>query len=134
MSKFLTLIFAITILITGTQSQTVILNENCKIAYTNILSLKFNDARARIEDEKIKNPQNIFIPYLENYIDFLKVTISEDEEIFNSLKKKVPHRIEIIKKLNDTSRFKKYFLIAIILTVPSNLFYRKISSVENRYT
>lgn len=110
MAKFLTLLIVTTFLITGTRAQVVIINENCSAAYSNILALKFEDAQKRIEAEKIRNPQNIFIPYLENYIDFLKVTISEDEDIFHSLEKRVPDRINDIKKLNDTSRFKKYFI------------------------
>ncbi len=110
MARVLTLLFIVTVLITGTHAQTVIVNENCKTAYSNILSLKFEDARKNIEVEKIKNPQNIFIPYLENYIDFLKVTISENEDLFNSLEEKVNDRFDKIKKHNDTSKFKKYFL------------------------
>ena len=97
-------------IITGIQSQVVIINENCTSAYSNILSLKFDDAQEQIEEEKIKNPQNIFIPYLENYIDFLKVIISEDENVFYSLEKNIPNRIKQIEKLNDTSRFKKYLI------------------------
>jgi len=98
------------ILTTGLHSQTVIINNNCKNAYSNILSLKFKDAQLLIDKEKKANPKNIFIPYLENYIDFLKVTISEDEELFNILKKKVDERIDEIEILNDTSVYKKYLI------------------------
>ncbi len=110
MTKLITAIIAITFLINGSQAQVVIVNENCTSAYTDILSLKFEDAQKRIDIEKIKNPQNIYSTYLENYIDFLKVTISEDEELFNSLEDIIPERIKKIKTLSDTSRFKKYFI------------------------
>lgn len=110
MSKFFIILITFNILIISSFAQQVIINDNCKVAYSNILSLKFEDAQKRIQEEKTNNPQNIFIPYLENYIDFLKVTLSEDEHLFDSIKKKIPERINEIKKLNDTSRFKDYFL------------------------
>ena len=56
------------------------------------------------------NPDNAFIPYLENYADFIKIAIGEDELLFDSLENKISERIEEVEKLSDTSRFKKYFL------------------------
>lgn len=110
MFKTLAIIIPTLLFITGLQAQVVIINENCTNAYSEILSLKFEDAKKSIEKEKQRNPQNIFIYYLENYMDFLEVTISEDEDLFESYKDSIPHRIEEIKKLSDTSRFKKYFI------------------------
>jgi len=110
MLKFVIILFAIIHLNINTKAQVVIINDNCKDAYSDILSLKFKDAQTIIEAEKILNPQNVFIPYLENYIDFLKVTISEDFELFELLEQKVNGRIKQIEKLNDTSIFKKYLI------------------------
>lgn len=110
MSKLLAFSIVITFLFATTQAQVIIINDNCTAAYTDILSLKFEGAQKRIEVEKIKNPHNIYSIYLENYIDFLKVTISEDEELFNSLEDIIPQRINKIKTLSDTSRYKKYFI------------------------
>ena len=110
MTKLLAFSIVFTLVLTTTQAQVVIVNENCTAAYTDILSLKFEDAQNKIDVEKLKNPQNIYSTYLENYIDFLKVTISEDEKLFNSIEDIIPERIEKIKTLNDTSRYKKYFI------------------------
>lgn len=110
MFKYTVIFFSIIILTINTQAQSVIINKNCKIAYSNILSLKFDNAQKIIEEEKNTNPDNLFIPYLENYIDFLKVTISEDENLFKELEKKVDDRIKQIEKLNDTSVYKKYLI------------------------
>ncbi len=110
MYKLLTVLFAIICLDINTQSQTVIINDNCKAAYTNILSLKFDDAQKIIDNEKNKNPENVFVAYLENYIDFLKVTISENEELFDQLEPRVVDRIDIIGELSDTSIYKKYLI------------------------
>ena len=94
----------------ATQAQTIIINQNCKTAYANILSLKLDDAQQALNNEKLANPQNVFVPYLENYIDFLKVIISEDQDLFNYYKNKVNSRIDIIEKLSDTSQYKNYLI------------------------
>ena len=54
-------------------------NDNCKLAYKDILALRFDSAEVKLDQEKTLNPDNLFVPYLENYIDFLTVFISEDE-------------------------------------------------------
>tara|TARA_Y100000031_G_C8240779_1_gene395593 strand:- start:1182 stop:2672 length:1491 start_codon:yes stop_codon:yes gene_type:complete len=110
MTKSLIVLITLNLLVTCLFAQNVMINENVKEAYSNILSLRFDEAMKRIQAEKIINPTNVFIPYLENYIDFLKVTISEDEYLFDSIERKVSTRINEVKKLNDTSRFKNYFI------------------------
>ncbi len=110
MIRFLILLITLNLLVTSSIAQYVIVNDNCKVAYTNILSLRFDEAQKVIQTEKIINPNNIFIPYLENYIDFLKITISEDEHLFDSIENRISERTNEIKKLVDTSRFKNYFL------------------------
>ena len=91
-------------------SQVVINNDNCRKAYNDILSLRFEDAQKRIETEKTINPDNRFIDYLENYIDFLKVTILEDEQLFDKLKDNISIRTKAIDELPDSSPYKYYFL------------------------
>lgn len=85
-------------------------NEQCKFAYESILALRFDAAEKILADEMTKNPDNLFVPYLENYIDFLTVFIGEDEFRFNELENNKSNRIDRIKKLSDTSRYKNYML------------------------
>ena len=110
MVKYLTLFLILFSITTNCYSQVVLNNSNCRNAYEDILSLKFKDARIKIQSEKKSNPNNVFIDYLENYIDFLTVTISEDENIFDSIEDEIKIRTNRIKKLNDTCRYKNYFL------------------------
>jgi tetratricopeptide (TPR) repeat protein len=91
-------------------TQEVIINENCKLAYEDILSLKIDNAENRIILEKKSNPDNLFIPYLENYIDFIKVTIGEDKSLYDSVQYKINIRTESIERLSDKSPYKKYLL------------------------
>ena len=74
------------------QSQ-VDLNDNCTSAYTDIISLRFDDARVKLAYEKSEAPENLMVPYLENYMDFLTVFIGENEEDFDFLEKNKSNRI-----------------------------------------
>ena len=88
---------------------------------------KFNDAKEKIALERRQNPDNLLVNYLDNYIDFLKVTLSEDEVYFNSIENKVDETIRLINKLDDSSRFKKYFLGNIFqINTGENLNYSNI--------
>ena len=114
--KFISIVIVVSLLtIFQANGQEVELNDNCKEAYQNILALRFNAAHQKLEAEKEINPNNLFVPYLENYIDFLTVFISEDEGQFEWLEDNKLKRINTIKKLSDTSRFKKYMLGNIYL-------------------
>jgi len=110
MNKILTFLIATFIISTSAFSQVVIVNSNCQNAYVDILSLKFDDAQKRINEEKQVNPDNVITDYLENYIDFLKITISEDENLFKEIEDNIQIRSDKIRELSDTSRFKNYFL------------------------
>lgn len=88
----------------------VILNENCKTAYHDILSLRFDKAKSILENEKQSNPDNIYTYYLENYIDFLSVFISEDEDLFEEFEDRKSVRVDQIKEIDVGSPYRNYLL------------------------
>ena len=88
---------------------------NCKKAYVEIMSLKFEEAEKYIEIERNTFPENIYISYLENYIDFLKVFISEDEEIFEIAENNKSQRLKLAESLPVTSPYRNYLLANINL-------------------
>jgi hypothetical protein len=90
-------------------------NENCKNAYGKIISLRFNEGQALLKTEKITNPSNLIPYYLENYIDFLKIIISEEQTLFDSLKPNKDIRISKIEKSEDKSPYLNYCLAEINL-------------------
>jgi len=51
-------------------------SSNCKKAYKEIISLRFEQAEKYIEAERDSFPENVYISYLQNYIDFFKIFIS----------------------------------------------------------
>ncbi len=61
-------------------------NKNCQKAFLSIISLKFNEGNNLILREKVSNPKNCIPYYLESYIDFLSVVISESSSSFEKFK------------------------------------------------
>jgi hypothetical protein len=90
-------------------------NQKCINAYASIISLKFEEGKKLIEEEKVLNPNNN-IPYLlENYIYFLTVFIAEEEKDFNKyddLKDKI---IDRLKEGNENSPYYRYSLAQVNL-------------------
>ena len=79
------------------------LNTNCKSAYEKIISLRFAEGQRMLDKEKIVNPSNLFPYYFENYIDFLKLIISENTSLFNTLKPNKDIRISKIEDSEETN-------------------------------
>ena len=78
-------------------------NANCKSAYEKIISLRFTEGQHLLDNEKKTNPSNLLPCYIENYIDFLKLIISEDPVLFNKLKPNKDLRISKIEDSDETN-------------------------------
>ncbi len=102
-------IFLLCFFSTQSISQTHI-NDNCKEAYINVIGFKHTAARANLEIEKQINPDNPYIPYLNNYMDFLTVFIGEDRDVMDRMDNKKQERIKKIEALDDNDPIKKYML------------------------
>jgi len=89
-------------------AQTVEVNRHCKQAYSNIIALKFDDARKIISIEKKENPENLYADYLENYIDFLTLFIDENESYFDQIEDREDERLDLLDNLPDTNPYKNY--------------------------
>ncbi len=90
-------------------------NENCKKAYLNIINLKFDDGERLIKNEKITNPSNNIPYYLENYIDFLRIIISEEQSTISKLKPNENLRLKRLEKGDKKSPYYRYCLSEIYL-------------------
>lgn len=84
------------------------MNENCLQAYRLILSLRFQEAETFLKAEKIAHPENNIVDYLENYQWFLKVIISEDENVFKSEANARQHRLDRFEMGNPDSPWHLY--------------------------
>jgi tetratricopeptide (TPR) repeat protein len=91
--KLLAILF-ILIFVSIEAEATFTFNDNCKQAYTDMMCLRFTRASDRMLSEHKLNPGNQ-VPYLiENYIDFLKVLIGEEEKDFIGLKNNKEIRLQ----------------------------------------
>lgn len=84
------------------------MNQNCLKAYDLILELRFDEAQELLKKEKSSNPSNRIIPYLENYRDFLRIIISEEELVFNSLSDQKKSRLAQLESGNPESPWHLY--------------------------
>lgn len=84
-------------------------------AYQSIINLEFDDALAKIEQSKNDDPYNLAYLHLENYVDFFRLFIYEDESYFQAVKNNKESRINLLEKLNDDDPFKKFVIAEINL-------------------
>ncbi len=90
--------------------QQVRVDSLCRQAYGEILSLRFVPARKMLNAEKLLYPDNVYVDYLENYIDFLRVFIGENPKVFDALSDHFNMYYDRIDNLSDTSRYKNLLL------------------------
>ncbi|MBC8048363.1 MAG: tetratricopeptide repeat protein [Fimbriimonadaceae bacterium] len=83
-------------------------NKRCVDAYNFIQALRFNEAKTLIAQEKNDNPGNLIPLFLDNYIDFISIYISEDEEEFETLEKNQQTRLVQLRKGDDDSPYYLY--------------------------
>jgi tetratricopeptide (TPR) repeat protein len=89
--------------------------EGCSHAYSLVFDLQFKQASDALNREKQRMPVNHMIPLIENYIDFLKVFISEDEALFRSLYPNRQSRLKVLSQASDEDPMKRLALAVIQL-------------------
>lgn len=82
--------------------------ERCHKAHRLILCLRFDEAGSLINEEKTLNPGNTQPFLLENYIDFLRVMIGEEESDYNKLRQQRNLRLEKLAGGDATSPWFRY--------------------------
>ena len=76
-----------------------------KEAYEKVMSLRFDEANQTLIQLKLNEPDNLVAYHIENYIDFFKIYIGENEATFNKLKKNKSIRLDKIEKGDKTSPY-----------------------------
>ncbi len=83
-------------------------NPQARSAYEKVISLRFNEAQNELEQLKINEPENYIVFYIENYIDFFSIFISENKETFDRLESNKNYRINKLKKADKSSPYYLY--------------------------
>lgn len=79
-----------------------------KAAYKKVISLRFDEAYSDIARIKLSDPENLMVYHIENYIDFFRVYINENEVEFNRLEKNKDRRLEMIEGGDKSSPYYLY--------------------------
>ena len=88
----------------------------CRSIYNDIINLKLETARDKLQEIPKDHSKNLAYIHLENYLDFFELFISEDKELFEYRKHLKRERITALeKKLSDTDPYKKFILAEIHL-------------------
>lgn len=67
-------------------------------AYAKATSLRFGEAYALLSQIRLTDPGNLVVYHIENYIDFFKIYINEDEKEYKALGEKRDSRLEKIEQ------------------------------------
>jgi len=84
--------------------------------YKDIIDLKLDSAKIKLQAFEKEHPQNLSRLHLENYLDFFELFINEDEARFKLLEKNKDKRIALIEKqINDDNPYKRFLIAEIKL-------------------
>ena len=92
-----------------TANANFVFNPRCVEAYKAAWSLRLNDARLLIREEKQQNPQNGITVLLDNYVDYLSLLTSDDKNEYEKLKGNRSARLDA---LADNDQNSPYYLFS----------------------
>jgi hypothetical protein len=90
------------------QSLSYDFNANCMKAYERIFELRFAEASRILEQESRLDPGNLVPVFLENYIDFLSLFISEEDALFRATEDNKDLRLDQLRKGDKASPYYLY--------------------------
>lgn len=73
-----------------------------------MIAVRIDEAKTIIQQEKKVNPNNLIVPMLENYEDFLLLMLNGNTQVYNKQKKNLDNRINIIEKGSPKSPWYNY--------------------------
>lgn len=83
--------------------------------YQLVTSLRFSEAYENLKLLRQKDPKNLTSVYIEDYIDFLALVISEDQSLYNKLYRNKEIRLNKLKNGSVNSPYYYYFQAEVYL-------------------
>jgi tetratricopeptide (TPR) repeat protein len=115
MKKILLLTFILFFGLTAFSQKVFDFNNNCQLAYQEIMKLKLDSGQRLLNKEKQINPNNLIPYFLENYIDFFVLFFNEDKVELKKRKKNFSARLDLLEEGPSSSPFKNYSRAVILL-------------------
>ncbi len=92
------------------------MNEQCQLAFSEIMAMRVDYAQNLIDEERGNNEGNLIPLLLEDYIDFLVVFSTENEQVFEQILVRKEERLRLIKSIGDKkSPYYRYAQAEILL-------------------
>jgi predicted negative regulator of RcsB-dependent stress response len=104
--KYLSLFFFIALLVSNpaaAKGKYFHYSPDARTAYLKATQLRFGEAYGLLAQIRLRDPDNLIVHHIENYIDFFKLYISEEKAIYDQLKDKRDWRLDKIKNSGDPS-------------------------------
>ncbi|MEM9819598.1 MAG: hypothetical protein AAF985_00945 [Bacteroidota bacterium] len=83
-------------------------SSDTKAAYGKVMELRVEEASLLLAKVKREEPENRMVYFVENYLDFIRIFIDENEREFENLEKNKARRIQLIKGGDRTSPYYLY--------------------------
>lgn len=77
-------------------------------AYDLVLSLRFDEARQLLADLRRRDPENLIVHHVEDYIDFFTIYINEDPEEYRRLVQNRDLRLMLVEQGNPDSPYYRF--------------------------
>ncbi len=106
---------------------------NEKLAYEKALSLRFDESRGLLAQLKKDEPENLMTDFVEDYVDFLTVFLTEDKAEFERLEANRSRRLERFENGDASSPYFLYAQAAVTLhwAILRGKFERYLSAVRD---
>ena len=96
-------------------AQTLVFSPNTVKAFEAAFALQPNESHDWLSREKAANPQNLMPVLVENYLDFFRAFIQEEQHYLTTLQSKKDDRLNQIIRISDANPFKRWALASIYL-------------------
>lgn len=80
----------------------------CQQVYDDIYNLKFSSARSQIAVLMGKETDNLMVPYLSHYVDFLEVILGEDPQLLLEVERKRENLLALLNKDETPNSLTKF--------------------------
>jgi len=104
-ARFFAIVF---ILIDTAFAQSLSFNQNCRIAFEEVLSLNFEKCKKILEDERKTNPDNLMADVINQYSFFLKAFITEEQKDLEILQNQKKGLLIKLEKFDGVSPYKNW--------------------------
>ncbi|MCC7317983.1 MAG: hypothetical protein IT219_05585, partial [Bacteroidales bacterium] len=96
-------------------AQTLVFSPNTVKAFEAAFALQPNESHDWLSREKAANPQNLMPVLVENYLNFFRAFIQEEQQYLTTLQSKKDDRLNQISRISDANPFKRWALASIYL-------------------